>query len=72
MAGEGFHLFKSINAHLLPLTNCAFNKAGNLCLTASYDRTAKVVNVLNGEETASLEGHKNVVYSVAFKIPLAI
>jgi len=69
-AGEqGFRLFKSINAHLLPLTNCAFNKSGNLCLTASYDRTAKVINVLNGKETASLEGHKNVVYAVAFNNP---
>lgn len=31
-----------LRAHILPLTNCAFNKAGDRFITGSYDRTCKV------------------------------
>lgn len=31
-----------LRAHILPLTNCAFNKSGDLFITGSYDRTCKV------------------------------
>jgi WD40 repeat protein len=31
-----------LRAHVLPLTNCAFNKAGDRFITGSYDRTCKV------------------------------
>lgn len=37
-----FHLFKILRAHILPLTNCAFNKGGDKFITGSYDRTCKV------------------------------
>ncbi|GFH05723.1 WD_REPEATS_REGION domain-containing protein, partial [Haematococcus lacustris] len=45
MAEEQHHsysLFKVLRAHILPLTNCAFNKAGDRFITGSYDRTCKV------------------------------
>lgn len=28
-----FYLFKILRAHILPLTNCAFNKSGDKCVT---------------------------------------
>ena len=31
-----------LRAHILPLTNCAFNKSGDKFITGSYDRTCKV------------------------------
>ena len=37
-----FFLFKILRAHILPLTNCAFNKSGDKFITGSYDRTCKV------------------------------
>ncbi len=37
-----FYLFKILRAHILPLTNCAFNKSGGQFITGSYDRTCKV------------------------------
>lgn len=37
-----FYLFKILRAHILPLTNCAFNKSGDKFITGSYDRTCKV------------------------------
>lgn len=58
-----------MRAHILPLTNCAFNKSGDRFITGSYDRTCKVWNTLTGEELLTLEGHKNVVYAIAFNNP---
>ncbi|CAN0155686.1 unnamed protein product, partial [Hapterophycus canaliculatus] len=39
---DDFYLFKILRAHILPLTNCAFNKSGDKFITGSYDRTCKV------------------------------
>ena len=36
-----FGLFRVLRAHVLPLTNCAFNKGGDRFITGSYDRTCK-------------------------------
>ena len=58
-----------MRAHLLPLTNCAFNKAGDKFITGSYDRTCKVWDTESGQELLSLEEHKNVVYTMAFNNP---
>ena len=66
---QNFALFKVLRAHILPLTNCAFNKSGDTFITGSYDRTCKVWNTASGEETHTLEGHKNVVYAIAFNNP---
>eukprot|EP00878_Enallax_costatus_P017719 GHUV01018616.1.p1 GENE.GHUV01018616.1~~GHUV01018616.1.p1 ORF type:complete len:147 (+),score=26.32 GHUV01018616.1:228-668(+) len=41
-----FDLFKVLRAHILPLTNCAFNKSGDKFITGSYDRTCKVISLL--------------------------
>jgi len=43
---ESFYLFKILRAHILPLTNCAFNKSGDRFITGSYDRTCKVRRAL--------------------------
>jgi dynein assembly factor with WDR repeat domains 1 len=53
-----------LRTHLLPLTNCAFNKAGDRFITGSYDRTCRVWDTASGEELLALEGHKNVVGGV--------
>ncbi|CAF4645033.1 unnamed protein product [Rotaria socialis] len=64
-----FYLFKVLRAHILPLTYVAFNKAGSVFITGSYDRTCKVWDTASGEELHTLEGHKNVVYAIAFNNP---
>lgn len=40
---SSFSLYRVLKAHVLPLTNCAFNKDGNNFITGSYDRTCKVM-----------------------------
>jgi dynein assembly factor with WDR repeat domains 1 len=66
---QDFYLYKILRAHILPLTNCAFNKAGDKFITGSYDRTCKVWATSSGDELLTLEGHKNVVYAIAFNNP---
>eukprot|EP00795_Rhopilema_esculentum_P016681 gene16681-8123_t len=58
-----------LRAHILPLTNVAFNKSGSSFITGSYDRTCKIWDTASGEELHTLEGHKNVVYAVAYNNP---
>ncbi len=58
-----------LRAHILPLTNVAFNKSGSSFITGSYDRTCKVWDTASGEELHTLEGHRNVVYAIAFNNP---
>ena len=38
-------------------------------ITGSYDRTCKVWKTATGDELLTLEGHKNVVYAIAFNNP---
>lgn len=38
-------------------------------ITGSYDRTCKVWDTESGEELRTLEGHRNVVYAIAFNNP---
>lgn len=64
-----FYLFKVLRAHILPLTNVAFNKSGSSFITGSYDRTCKIWDTLSGEELHTLEGHRNVVYAIGFNNP---
>nr|XP_035930224.1 dynein assembly factor with WDR repeat domains 1 isoform X6 [Halichoerus grypus] len=64
-----FYLFKVLRAHILPLTNVALNKSGSCFITGSYDRTCKVWDTASGEELHTLEGHRNVVYAIAFNNP---
>ncbi|EMP40321.1 WD repeat-containing protein 69 [Chelonia mydas] len=64
-----FYLFKVLRAHILPLTNVAFNKSGSCFITGSYDRTCKIWDTASGEELRTLEGHRNVVYAIAFNNP---
>ncbi|CAH1244312.1 DAW1 [Branchiostoma lanceolatum] len=66
---HAFYLFKVLRAHILPLTNVAFNKSGSMFITGSYDRTCKVWDTASGEELHTLEGHRNVVYAIAFNNP---
>ena len=53
---HSFSLFKVLRAHILPLTNCAFNKSGDRFITGSYDRTCKVWDTYTGEDLFTLEG----------------
>ena len=39
--------------------------------TGSYDRTCKIWDTHKGQEVHVLDGHKNVVYAVAFNNPFA-
>jgi dynein assembly factor with WDR repeat domains 1 len=64
-----FYLFKILGAHILPLTNCAFNKSGDKFITGSYDGICKVWNTVTGNELLTLDGHRNVVYAIAFNNP---
>ncbi|XP_049470430.1 dynein assembly factor with WDR repeat domains 1 [Panthera uncia] len=64
-----FYLFKVLRAHILPLTNVALNKSGSCFITGSYDRTCKLWDTASGEELHTLEGHRNVVYAIAFNNP---
>ncbi|XP_063357889.1 uncharacterized WD repeat-containing protein alr3466-like [Cydia amplana] len=64
-----FYIYKTLMTHVLPLTNVAFDKTGERCLSGSYDRTCKVWDVESGSELATLTGHQNVVYSVSFNFP---
>lgn len=38
-------------------------------ITGSYDRTCKIWETATGAEVGTLEGHKNVVYTIAFNRP---
>mgnify|MGYP000231711971 CR=1 FL=1 len=38
-------------------------------ITGSYDRTCKVWDTASGEELHTLEGHRNVVYAIAYNNP---
>ncbi|PWA20176.1 hypothetical protein CCH79_00003685 [Gambusia affinis] len=58
-----------LKAHILPLTNIAFNKSGSRFITGSYDRTCRVWDTASGTELHTLEGHRNVVYAIAFNNP---
>ncbi|OCT81087.1 hypothetical protein XELAEV_18027900mg [Xenopus laevis] len=58
-----------LRAHILPLTNVAFNKSGSSFITGSYDRTCKVWDTASGEELHTLEGHHNAVYAIQFNNP---
>ncbi|TGZ55738.1 WD repeat-containing protein 69 [Temnothorax longispinosus] len=64
-----YYKYKTLQTHLLPVTNIAFDKLGKRCLTGSYDRTCKVWDIDSGAELFTLEGHKNVVYAVSFNNP---
>lgn len=58
-----------IESHILPLTNIAFNKNGDLFATGSYDRTCKLWSTKSGTEVTTLVGHENVVYCLCFNVP---
>ena len=64
-----FYLHKCLRSHLLPLTNVAFDRSGERCLTGSYDRTCRVINTQSATVEHTLEEHDNVVFAVAFNFP---
>lgn len=47
---------------LLLLSLCRF-------ITGSYDRTCRIWDTASGAELHTLEGHRNVVYAIAFNNP---
>ena len=66
---QRFYEYKVLRAHILPLTNCAFNKSGSKFITGSYDRCCRVWDTMSADELLTLDGHKNVVYAIAFNNP---
>uniref|UniRef100_A0A3P9BJS4 Uncharacterized protein n=1 Tax=Maylandia zebra TaxID=106582 RepID=A0A3P9BJS4_9CICH len=48
-----FCFSKELKAHILPLTNVAFDKSGS-----SYDRTCRVWDTASGQSCTLLEGHR--------------
>ncbi|KAI9584697.1 hypothetical protein GQX74_006592 [Glossina fuscipes] len=64
-----FYIHTRSDAHILPLTNVAFDRIGERCLTGSYDRTCRIINTQTGCEEHVLREHNNVVFSVAFNLP---
>lgn len=64
-----FYLHTRLETHILPLTNVAFDRSGEHCLTGSYDRTCRIINTHKGTEEHVLGEHDNVVFSVAYNFP---
>jgi dynein assembly factor with WDR repeat domains 1 len=60
-----------IQSHILPITNCTFDKSGECFATASYDRTVKIWNS-EGRELNKLVGHKDTVFCLAFNLPFRL
>uniref|UniRef100_A0A3B4ZLJ2 Uncharacterized protein n=1 Tax=Stegastes partitus TaxID=144197 RepID=A0A3B4ZLJ2_9TELE len=50
-----FCFCKELKAHILPLTNVAFDKSGSRFITGSYDRTCRVWDTASGTELHMLE-----------------
>lgn len=59
---DSTHPHCSCYIHLSSLRRVSF-------ITGSYDRTCKVWDTTSGEELHTLEGHRNVVYAIAFNNP---
>lgn len=57
------------HAHVQPIETTPLPLSLSSFITGSYDRTCKVWETASGEELLTLEGHGNVVYSVAFNNP---
>lgn len=67
--GKSFVARSAFRPHPAPTCNFACNKDGSVAVTASYDNTCRVWNTAEAAKLRSLEGHTNVVFSVAFNNP---
>jgi len=61
---EAYEHFVALSIVLIKLVVNRFS-----FITGSYDRTCKVWDTATGEELQTLEGHRNVVYAIAFNNP---
>lgn len=52
-----FYLYKTLQTHILPLTNVDFDRSGQKCITGSYDRTCRIWDVESGDEINVLKGN---------------
>ena len=60
-----------LRAHILPLTNCAFNKSGDRFITGSYDRTCKVRPTrMRACIHACMHGRANACMGARMRAPL--
>lgn len=66
---SNFYLQHVHKTHEMPLTDCAFNKMGELYITSSYDRTCSIWETESGRKVGTCVGHKNCVYSCCFNVP---
>jgi len=70
LGGLRYESFRSCIPHVLPLTNCVFNKDGTKFLTGSYDGTCCINDTFTGEIEFVLGGHHtSVVYAMAYDYP---
>lgn len=64
-----YKLVKSHKPHVMPIINCCYNKGGDLFMTTSNDRIAKVIESDSGRVIAQFKGHSNSVYWSCFNLP---
>lgn len=65
-----FKLEKSVTPHVMPLVYACFNKGGEVVLTTSYDRSAKIFETSSGYLLNTLTGHSNTVKHCCFNLPV--
>ncbi|XP_075793735.1 dynein assembly factor with WD repeat domains 1 isoform X4 [Pelodiscus sinensis] len=65
-----FYLFKVLRAHILPLTNVAFNKSGSCdkIATGSFDKTCKLWSVETGKCYHTFRGHTAEIVCLSFNL----
>ena len=66
MAGLDFGQFPELLGHEDMILSLNYSPLGDLILTASEDKTAKIWNPKIGEILKSLEGHTGVIYFANF------
>ena len=65
-----YKIEKSIKPHVMPLLYAEINKSGEILITSSYDRTAKIFSTLNGHLLGTLSGHNNAICHCCFNLPV--
>jgi GTPase SAR1 family protein len=63
---RGVRLLCTLEGHSGRVSSVAFDPAGRMLASASFDKTVRVWDVLDGKPLRTLEGHSDVVRAVAF------
>ena len=65
-----YNKIKTIKPHMMPLVFACFNKGGELLLTSSYDRTARIFDTNSGRLISTFTGHSNAIRKCCFNLPV--